>query len=99
MFEAFKGARRITDLEGRVETLERNLKGLQMEWSDVLDRMVRMKQRIMKAERDAAARGDTPDTEKTHLSDEDIAGGATSLTERQRAAQERILALRRTRTQ
>jgi predicted nucleic acid-binding Zn-ribbon protein len=92
MFKVFESERRLSDLAERVETLERNLKGLKLEWSDVLDRMSRMKQRIMKAERDAAARGDTADT--GNLSDEEVANGVNSLTERARAANAAILARR-----
>ncbi len=92
MFELLQTTKTLADLKERVETLERNLKGLKLEWSDVLDRMVRMKQRIMKAERDMAARGDTPDT--GNLSDEDIASGATTLSDRQRSANAAILARR-----
>lgn len=99
MFEALNTAKRLTDLAERVETLERNLKGLKLEWDDVLDRMVRMKQRIVKAERDMAARGDTADTGKEHLSDEEIAGGVTSLSARAQQANAAILARRNRGTQ
>jgi len=94
MFEGLQHAKQVRDLAERVETLERNLKGLKLEWDDVLDRMVRMKQRIVKAERDMAARADTADTENTHLSDEAVARGATSLSDRARVVNAQILARR-----
>ncbi len=93
MFEAFKSEKLVKNLTERVETLERQLQGLKMEWTDVLDRMVTMKRRIVKAERLAQERGDTGDT-ANHLSDEEISNGAVSLSDRQRQANERILAMR-----
>jgi len=94
MFEAFKTDKQLKDVTERVETLERQLQGLKMEWTDVLDRMVTMKRRIVRAERLAAERGDTGDT-ASHLSDEEVANGVGGLSERQRQANERILALRK----
>ena len=93
MFEALQSAKQLKNLTERVETLERQLQGLKMEWTDVLDRMVTMKRRIVKAERLAAERGDTGDT-GNHLSDEEISNGAVTLSDRQRQANDRILAMR-----
>lgn len=98
MLEAFKTAKLLKELTERVETVERQLQGLKIEWADVLDRMVTMNKRIVRAQRLAEARGDTADTGLTHLSDEDVASGGTSLNERQRAANAAILA-RRNRSQ
>src|SRR6266852_7313859 len=93
MFETLQTARQIKQLTERVETVERQLQGLKIEWADVLDRMVTMNKRIVRAQRMAEQRGDTADT-GLHLSDEEIAGGATSLTERARQANAAILARR-----
>src|SRR5713226_6536860 len=92
MIELLQTTKTLSDLAERVDTLERNLKGLKLEWSDVLDRMVRMKQRIVKAERDMRERGDTPDT--GNLSDEEIGQGVLNLSERARNANAAILARR-----
>jgi len=93
MFETLQTAKRLKELTERTETLERQLQGLKIEWADVLDRMVTMNKRIVRAQRMAEQRGDTPDT-GLHLSDEEVAGGATSLSERQRSANAAILARR-----
>jgi len=93
MFEAFGTAKQLKELTERVETLERQLQTLKMEWTDVLDRMVKMKRRIVRAERDAERNGDTGDT-GNHLSDEEISNGAVTLSDRQRQANDRILAMR-----
>jgi len=94
MFERLRIDRRLEQHEDRLTTAERQLKVLSVEWADTLDRMNRMVKRMQVDARRSEAARDTGDTE-THLSDEEVASGATNLSERQRSANDRILALRR----
>jgi uncharacterized protein YoxC len=92
MFQVFKSEKQLKNVTERVETLERQMQGLKMEWTDVLDRMVTMKRRIVRAERLAAERGDTADT--GNLSDEEVGNGVLNLSDRARQANAAILARR-----
>jgi hypothetical protein len=91
MFERLKFAKRLDGYDERLTTCERQLRTLQIEWADTLDRLKRMMGRVVKERaRTEAASPDPPD----HLSDEDISGGAITLNDRQREANARILARR-----
>ena len=92
MFESFKAARVLRDLEERMSTCERQLNGLKIELAEMLDRMTRVMKRLGGLYRAEQKARDTPDT--GNLSDEDIANGATTLSDRQRSANAAILARR-----
>jgi hypothetical protein len=90
MFERLKHAKRQDEFDERLSVAERKLNQLTIEWADTLDRLKRMMGRVIKER----ARTEAAEPEQTHLSDEDISGGAVTLTDRAREANARILARR-----
>jgi hypothetical protein len=90
MFERLKHAKRQDAFEERLSRAERDLNAIKIEWLDTLDRLKRMMGRVVKER----ARVESADPEPSHLSDEDISGGAVSLSDRAREANARILARR-----
>lgn len=98
MFDGFKTRQRLKDVEEAVETVQRHLKRLEIEWADTLDRLKSIVGRIAKdRERAEKARGEQPDIP---LVAEENGGTEqrSPLSPRQAAIQAQILA-RRSRTQ
>ena len=94
MFERLKIDKRLQDHDDAIARVERRLTALEVQWGDTLDRLKQMMGRILKERQRAEhARADM-DQGQTSLTDEDIAGGHTSLSQRQQSINERILARR-----
>jgi len=89
-FNDFRTRRAIAAMEERLETVERQLKGLRLDWEGTYDKMHRMAQRIAKraerAEELAAPEADTPPL--SNGADTPTGG---SLTPHQRQIQQDIL--------
>ena len=90
MFDRLKHAKRQDEFDERLSVAERKLNQLTIEWADTLDRLKRMMGRVIKER----ARTEAAEPENGHLSDEEISSGVSTLSDRQRIANERILARR-----
>jgi phage shock protein A len=94
LFERFKVEKRVKEQEEALARVERRLTALEIQWSDTLDRLKTMMGRILKERgRTEAARVAMGEQEE-HLSDEDVASGHNSLSQRQEQINQRILARR-----
>lgn len=94
LFATLRHIKRLAEVEERLEGLERQMKALDMEWSDVYDELRGMlgkiskrKKFIEKHEAEAGSNGASPQPELP-LPDIHIGGG---LDERQRGFQQEIL--------
>ncbi len=97
MFDRLKATKRLDEHDEAIARIDRRLTALEVQWMDTLDRLKQMMGRVLKERQRAEhARAETT-PEQMQLSDEDVAGGHTALSQRQQAINERILA-RRTRT-
>jgi hypothetical protein len=74
LFRYFRALTRLSDLEDRVETLERGQKGLELEWSDTFDNLRRVLGKISKrASREAAGETATAeDAPGSTMADEQV---------------------------
>jgi len=100
MFDSFRRRKEPPELEERVTTAERQLKALQVEWMDTLDRLKTMMHRVIKErQRAVEARGEeiSPALPEDSTGNSESSGG---LSPRQAEINAQILARRhRVRTQ
>jgi len=88
MFERFKVEKRLTSVEIDVAELRRRVTSLEVQWGDTLDRIKTMMSRLRKQQvRDEQAGGRFDEPAEAE-------GSPSPLSERQRIANERILAMR-----
>jgi hypothetical protein len=93
MFAFFDLKKQIRELRQELDTQKRTVNGLELEWSDMHDRLRRMLAKISKREERAlAAEGTQPEEGENGAS----SVAFSSLTPRQRLLQAQILARRKT---
>lgn len=90
MFERFKVAKRLGELEERQEKLERDFKRLELEWEDTYDRVKRLFHRVAKR----AQRMEGPDAGDSEAAGDLGPPAVAGLDERRSKLQEQILARR-----
>lgn len=90
MFDSLKLRKRVLEVEEELGAVKKQLNSISLEWADTLDRLKSMLGRITKDRaRAEAARGPSP--EQLALSDEDVAAGHSSLSQRQETINQQIL--------
>jgi hypothetical protein len=93
MFDGFKTRQRLKDVEEALETVQRHIKRLEIEWADTLDKLKSIVGRIAKdRERAEKARIESPSPELPQEANGETTPG---LTARQATIQQQILARRR----
>lgn len=93
MFESFKAKKRLSELEERVETLERTCKQVRLEWDDAYERMIKLQQRITKRAQ-VVERAEAEEAEDEVEQSGTVDESALTMTPRQRTIQAQILAQR-----
>lgn len=93
MFERFKAEKRLSEIEERVERLERASKQIKLEWDDAYERLTKMQQRIVKRA-EVVERAERQEAEEAAEIEGVEPTDLLHLTPHQRTIQAKILATR-----
>jgi hypothetical protein len=93
VFALLRSAKKLKDLDERVNDFERQMKRLRLEWEDTYEMLRRLMQRIAKrSQRDEQS---SPEPETTSPEPETLPPGGPVLSPRHQTLQQKILARRR----